>query len=363
MNTHSVALSSSVLALVASVSAQGGVISPLHFATAEAPVLSALPLAHPQTVLRHQQIHDDLPFRPRLVRALAFRRDAVDAVFVPFVAELDVTMSAAARSSAAPSAVFAANHGANPSVVVARRIVQFPGTVNPRALPAPFDYVIPFDAPYSVSLSVCWDMRVHSHSSTSAVFDAVQSPAGSVNPGAAVLFFGSGCRASGSSVPMEAAGAFGGDWASGQFSVQCGGRNGPRNAVHAAMVGLTSQQWAQIPLPFLLPGSATGSSGPCFVQNDIVDTIPGASNAAGDFFTRVIAINLDSSQHGVTLFHHVVAVDAGANLLGIVSSNGLARQIVAPFVRPSVAQITRLGDHSASGTASPGTGVVTLFMQ
>ncbi|MFO1055158.1 MAG: hypothetical protein U1F36_23315 [Planctomycetota bacterium] len=360
--TLAVACVSLMAGVPTSLRAQTGPISPVRFADVEGPNSNTLPLAHAQQLVRFQQIQDDLPIRARLVRALAFRRNAVDASFTPFAVDLDLTMSDPARSSASPSIVFAQNHGTNLVTVVARRTIQFPGTLTPRSRPAPFEYLIPLDAPYRVSVATCWDMRVYSHGATNTEFDAVQSPAGDQNPTSGAHFFGTGCRASGSSQPMVAGGSFSGDWSLGTFSLRFTSQRGPANAPHLVAVGFDNQQWGQLPLPFLLPGSLNAPSGPCFIENDILDTLPGTSNGVGTFVTT-LGVTLDPAQNGLRIFSQVIALDAGANSLGVVTSNGGVRQIVAPFARPSIAQISLLGSHGTSGTAATGVGVVTRLVE
>ncbi|MBK8976548.1 MAG: hypothetical protein IPM29_11580 [Planctomycetes bacterium] len=348
--------------LSTSVRAQAGPTSPGHFASVEAPLSSTLPLAHAQQVLRIQQIHDDLPFRPRLVRGLAFRRNSATATFAGFAADLDLTMSSPARSSATPSNVFADNHGANPILVVARRTIQFAGTQAPRTMPAPFDYVIPFDVPYSVSLAACWDVRVYAHGSTNAEFDAVQSPGGDPNPDSGFHRFGVGCRASGAGQPMAISGTSSGDWSLGTFTMRVSSQNGLANTPHVATLGFDSEQWGQTPLPFLLPGSLGAPSGACFIETDILDTLAGTSNGVGTF-AKTFGLTLTPAQHGLRVFSQVVALDTNANSLGLVVSNASVRQFVAPFARPPVAQIAVLGSQSATGTATAGVGVITRFVE
>lgn len=364
MNTCAIATTPLVLALssLASAQIQVGTISPPHFATVEAPHSTTFPFPPAQQLLRLQQIHDGLSFRPRQVRGLAFRRNSVPGSFAGFAADLDVTMSAAARSSAQPSSLFADNHGRSPSLVAARRTFQFPATQSPRTLPAPFEYVIPFDVPFSMSVAACWELRLHAHGSTSAEFDAVQSVGGDSNPGSRFLAFGTGCRPSGSSRTMAVSGVFNGDWSLGTFSMRVSSANGPTNAVHVTALGLDNQQSGPLPLPFLLPGSLSAPSGACFLEIDILDTVSGSSDAVGRFATN-FGLLLTPAQHGARVFSQVVALDANANALGVVTSDAGVRQIVAPFSRPPVAQIAAPGTHAATGVANAGVGLVTRFVE
>ncbi|MGE3880748.1 MAG: hypothetical protein AB7I19_16935 [Planctomycetota bacterium] len=344
-------------------SAQSGTISPRHFATVEAGTSSSGPLANLQVRNRYQQIHDDLPIRSRLIRGLAFRRDSVRATFTAFSMELELRMSDANRSSAAPSANFDDNLRSNPLLVFARRSLNFPASAFRREMPAPFEYVIPFDQPFSLSSSVCWEMLTFSRSATSNVrFDAVEAPLGDLDPGLSTQQVGGGCEATGRTGPMRAAGAFVHDWPNGTFRATFGSENGPASGAHIATIGFDNLQWLGIPLPFEIPGSNVGPSGRCFVHNDILRAVGGNSNAAGVFTTGQLNLVLDTNLHGITFHHQVVALDASANASGFVTSDSLARQIVAPFPRPSVARIELFGGQGATGNVRIGSGLITRFL-
>lgn len=366
MRTHRAALAIVIAVssnLAGFLSAQSGTTSPRHFATVEAGTSSPGPLGALQVRNRYQQIHDDLAIRPRLVRGLAFRRDSVRATFVAFTTELELRISDANRSSATPSTNFDDNLRPIPLLVFARRTLDFPASDFRRGMPAPFEYVIPFDQPFSMSSSVCWEMQTFSRSlTTNARFDAVEAPDGNADPGLSTQQVGGGCEATGRTGPMSANGAFIHDWPNGVFRATFGSANGPSSAPHIAAIGFDNQLWLGIPLPFEIPGSNVGPSGRCFVHNDILRAVGGNSNAAGVFTTGQQNLVLDANLHGITFHHQVIALDAGANASGFVTSDSLARQVVAPFPRPGVARIELFGGQGATGTVRIGSGLITRFL-
>jgi hypothetical protein len=123
MRTHRAALAIVIAVssnLAGFLSAQSGSTSPRHFATVDAGTSSPGPLGSLRSRNRYQQVHHDLPTRPRLVRGLAFGRDSVRTTFVTFTVELELRRSDANRSPATPSPNFDDNLRQNPLLVFAR---------------------------------------------------------------------------------------------------------------------------------------------------------------------------------------------------------------------------------------------------
>src|SRR5690606_29880532 len=113
---------------------------------------------------RHLQVHDDLTGAPRTFRSLAIRRDAAaQGPYNAYSLRLTLILSKAATTSDTLDATFDANHGPDRITVVNDRTITFPSTAATGG-PAPFDYVVPFDVPYSWNGtgSLCWEVRVQS---------------------------------------------------------------------------------------------------------------------------------------------------------------------------------------------------------
>jgi hypothetical protein len=356
-------LSAAVLLSTACVTGQSSTVSPTHFTGVESPPSDPGSFGSIAPLSRFLQIHEDLPAVTTPITAIAFRRNASSDAVPAFAVDLDLRVSRPNALASAPSATFAANHGRFGAQVVSRRLVQFPASPSPRVLPLPFEYEIPFDSPFVAPTAICWEMKVYSRTNTSVVpFDVVSAPAGSTNPPPSVLSYGVGCVATGRTQPMRTNGAFVRDWPNQQLQINFGCDEAPSRAVCVTALGFQNASWAGVPLPMEIPSSSVGSSGACFVHNDLYTTFAGQSNVTGFYSTPLIALPLLAEYHGITFFHHVWAFDAAANAFGVVSSNGLARQVVAPYAQPPVSRVIDPGSHATTGSVELGVGLITRFV-
>ena len=353
-----------VLALsAATLLAQGDPVSPPHFTAVESGTSNPNPLGVTDQLARYLQIHEDLPATPLLVRGIAFRRNADASSHAPFDLELEMRMSVPLTTAAAPSATFADNHNLRSSaVVVRRRVVNFPAGDRTSILPRPFDYAFPFDVPFTVQGRAVWEMSIHSRTNPALIlFDSIRPGSGEGNPLPSVLVYGQGCVATGRTGPLSVNGGAIFDWPNGGGRMAFGASNGPSNAIAVAAIGFDNQSWAGIPLPFEIPNSSLGASDSCWVWNDLFTTFAGSTNATGVYSSPLVALPLDPAHHGVTLHHHVLCFDAAANPFGLVSSNAMARQIVAPYPTSAVSLVGVRGSLGAVGIVNTGGGLVTQF--
>ena len=157
-------------------------------------------------------------------------------------------------------------------------------------------------------------------------------------------------------------GAFVRDWPNQRRQLNFSCFDAPSRAACVAALGFQNASWAGAPLPLAIPGSSGGSSGACFVHNDLFTTFAGQSDASGSFGTSLITLPLLAEYHGMTFFHHVLAFDAPANAFGVVTSSGMARQVVAPYARPPVSRVIDLSSHAATGSVELGVGLITRFV-
>ncbi|MEZ5966768.1 MAG: hypothetical protein R3F56_23215 [Planctomycetota bacterium] len=344
--------------------AQADPISPIGFGAAEASSSNPNPFGVTEPLARYLQIHEDLPAQPFTLQGLAWRRNADGESYRGYGMELDLRISIPLTTSAAPSATFTANHGRVVSQAVARRRVDFPASPPARTMPQGFDLRVPFDVPFVVSTGrVCWEVQIHDRDNAAAVhFDQVAPGNGNANPLPAVLTFGQGCVATGRSTPFQVGGGASFDWAAGTARMSFSADTGPANSVAIAVVGFDNQQWAGLPLPLPVPTSSGGPSGPCFVHNDVVLTLFGRTSAIGTFSTPSLTIELRPELHGATLFHHVWALDPQANGFGLVTTDGMGRQLIAPYATPAVSLVGVRGSLATTGSVNTGGGLVTRFV-
>jgi hypothetical protein len=340
-------------------------ISPVHFAAAEAPSSNINPLGATSQELRFLQIHEDLPAGPITVLGMSFRRNA-SAVAVPaFGIEMAIACSAGGiPTAAAPDSTFDANHARARTAALARQVVNFGATSGLAVLPRPFEYRIMFDVPVQASSRLVWDMRIFNRTNAATIsLDACDS-SNLTNPPIAVLSIGQGCFATGQSTRLTVGGGAQMNWPNNQVQMSFTATNGAPNLPGVATLGFDSAQMNGLPLPLPLPGSSGGTSGVCHIYNDIVATIFGSFGGGGVFATPSIAIPVGPELHGLAIFHQVLEVDFAANPLGLVSSGGIGRALVAPHSAPAVGMVGSTGSATATtGLANGNRGTIVQFLR
>lgn len=342
-------------------------VSPRHFASAEAPASTRSPLAIGASASRTLQIHEDVSILGNPIRGIALRRDgARREIFSALSVSLSLSMSTSPALAAAPDPVFDRNHGANRTLVVASRQFNFPQSFPVNTLPAPFAYVILFDAPFAAraSSSVVWDLTRNPGSvpPTPPAFDFV-STRGDADPEVEEYLFGAGCVATGRTVPMSPENGSNGfsNWPGGTIRVTMSAANGPANAAAAVILGLSNVAFGGLTLPFELPGSSAAPSGPCSILTDAVLVRPMVLNLIG-VGGSVLDLSVNPSMHGATLFQQVLAVDPPANPMGLVTSSALGRQIIAPYAPLGVGRVEGIQSTGTTGFVLPNAGVVVQFI-
>ena len=90
-------------------------------------------------------------------------------------------------------------------------------------------------------------------------------------------------------------------------------------------------------------------------------TLFGATNATGTYTSPLLTLPLHDGLHGATIFHHVVAFDANANAAGVVTTDGLGRQLVAPYRAPAIGVVAVNGHIGQVGTIAANTGLIVRF--
>jgi hypothetical protein len=191
------------------------IVSPSHFAIAEGGTSNPNPLGVTETLVRYQQIHEDLPVGPQAIGALSLRRNSDATSFPAFSIEADLICSLPSTAAAAPDPVFANNHDSHTQRQVAtQRRYDFPATGPCTNLPQPLDYRLPFDQPFTCGQRLCWELQILARTNASLVhFDSVPRTAtGNANPLPSVLTFGTGCIPSGRTLPFQATGSAQMDW-------------------------------------------------------------------------------------------------------------------------------------------------------
>ena len=350
-----------VLALAASLSAQTNIVSPAAYTNAEAPSGNAFPFGSAASQFRYLNVHDDLAGTPRTILAFALRKGATTSTTITpaLSVVMDGFMSTAVTTGATVVASYDANHGADKAQVLTGRTISFPpfGT---GIIPYPFVYAVPLDAPFSYAGAgpLCWEVRITSRPlSGSASHDYVGGS--STNPSMAASRYGDGCLAAGHTLPFTVTGGSSVTWTTNQGQVTATTSEGPANASAFYLFGASGTSYGGIPLPFPLPGTTGGSSGTCWLNSDILLTVPGTLSGTGAVTFRV-AVPLFPWFGGLNVFGQAVALDVAANSLGLVTSNGINHHIVRPHGNPPGGRVYT-SSLAASGTAAPNQTLVVQF--
>ncbi|MEZ5962632.1 MAG: hypothetical protein R3F56_02185 [Planctomycetota bacterium] len=341
-----------------------GIVSPAHFATAEATVGNGNPIGALAPQMRFLQIHEDLPVGPVTLHGMSFRRNADGDALPAFSVDMSIVCSGGSTivSAAAPSATFDDNHARLRTTVLAQQTVSFPAVPVVSAVPAPFTYSIAFDQPLQVSRRVVWDMRISGRTNSVGIVLDADDGSSTQNPLPAIAAFGRGCVASGRTVGMVTNGTAQMDWPNGRMQLAFGANEGPAGAPVVVSLGFSTGSLNGLPLPLLIPGTGSGTSGPCFAYNDMVVTFPGTCNAAGAMSTPLRTFSAGSELHGLSLYHQVFALDPSANAFGLVASDTMMRHLVAPYSPSAVGQVgATTGANAITGLANGNRGTIVEF--
>lgn len=330
--------------------AQWSQVAPAHYENWEGTTLASSPFSGTAFPVRQQQIHIEPKGAVHQIQSLAFRRDARagDPRFGPRTVDMEMAMGHGTLATA--SASFAANYLTPPQTTLARRNVQTPDwSAGARISPAPFDFVLPLDAPF-VHNGVddfVWDITVYGASGTGTIvpLDAVTSGFNLVIP-ANFELNGTGCSYAGSEVLLRPSVSLQGfpvngwilDWAA---------SNCPPTTPGVFMLGTVDPD-----LPF--PGLCTNVHVLPLVQ------VPGASDATGGYqpfpsTSPLPRIPQSAAGVGLRLEAQLVLLQAGPPLQ-ILASNGASS--VLPPSTPTVGIARVLQTPTSGPTLSTITGAV-----
>jgi hypothetical protein len=346
------------LSLCATLGAQ--VWSPTHFAKVRATGSNVFPFGS-GIPFRYAQIHDDVTALP--VKSLTVRRTPSTSVLAAGTITVDAFMSTAATSSATPNLTFDSNHGANKVQVISNKTFNQPAS-SPDFLPHKFDISFPFDVvfPFTGSGSLCWEVHVLARVTVSVTHDNFSGA--NTNPAMAVVSlttFRPGCIATGRTTRMGASASSAMSWPTNTGTLRVTGSNALASGVIITAVGTNNANWGPIPLPFEIPGSATAPSGACNLYNDVILLQVTVASTTGASTTNVpVPATIDL--HGLVARSQNWCLDAAANPLGVVTSNAVLHQWVAPFGTQPACRIYLSGSLGATASGSQvGGGNVTQF--
>jgi hypothetical protein len=339
------------------------VVSPNHYTTAEANSYSSDGFGTTTTPNRYLEIHTDMQGSPITINKITYRRDGGSVnttTMAAYTILCDVFLSTAATTASAPSATFDNNHGANKQQVLSFGLVQFPVT-QPGVMPRPWEYPIPLTTAYAHAGAgpLCTELRISSRTNTGTNYLDWTTGA-NTNPAPDYRTFGTGCRYTATGSRVTISGGSSATWAQSSVTLSMYGANVKANTLAYMSIGISDEFLGGIPLPFELPGTSAGPSGPCNIYNDILITIPTLANASGQT-TVNLGLGVSPGYNGLSLFSQLISLDPAANNWGIVLSNGLQHHIIAPFTTGAVGEVYNNNGVGATGTVRANAGLVTKF--
>jgi hypothetical protein len=338
------------LLLAGSTLAQGQIVVPNHFGPAAGPGNRFAPFNLQNHWLG---IYDELMPAGGLIRGIAFRRESFTANYRAFTVTLDAWASTAATNSTTPSTTFATNHGTDLLRVVTARLYNMPAAPN-ASVPGEFLYDLPFDVPFMHGGAGPLAVETLVSANTIPAFNnpAFDYAAGSdQSPLLAVASYGAGCIGTGSPNALAAAGSSTTIWQSGVGTLIVNGTNGLANSFVMTLVGFSDTDLFGVPLPVLIPGTTS-----CFVRTSISFGVVATTDGAGASSTQ-IQVPCTPDLHGLRSFSQNWSFDAAANAAGIVTSNGVQHNWVAPYISVPAAIVFQ-STAAATPTATAGAGYV-----
>jgi hypothetical protein len=270
-------------------------------------------------------------------------------------------MSTAVTTSSTISTTFDNNHGADKTQVITNKQFNVPAS-DPDNLPHKFDVSFPFDVgfPFAGQGSLCWELQVTARTVSITVdyFSGMNA-----NPNLAILSLTAlkpGCLATGRATRMGATAAtVAMGWPSGTGTLRVTGTNALDSGLVITAVGTSNTNWSGIPLPFLIPGSDTAPSGACNLYNDVFLLQVTVASTAGATTTDV-PVPATPALHGLVVRSQNWCIDAMANPIGVVTSNAVIHQWLAPYGLQPVSRVY-LSGLGATGALGANNGLVTQF--
>ena len=333
------------------------IISPGAFATKSGSG-NTFPFGTGYTNWRYQQIHTDLPASVAVIPAMAWRRASGTSTLAAVASYVQIDLSTAATTAAAPSKAFASNHGPDLVTVVfgpggpsTYLKVDWPALAPPTVEPAPFQYSMPFMTPFVYkSAPICWEIRVMDRPITGGgSFDCAGDPSlarikwGFDMTRLKATTFGTGCKASGHTNASYA--SVNGTRTAKKWVVELSLSYGKANSTALWILVVDTTNWKGINLPFTLPGSTVN-----LLVAPLADLGPAPATDTTGFVYLPIVFPDQPVLVGVGLLLPWLFLDAGLPL-GV----GLSRATMFLFPSPSV------WPPATAEYAWPGSGLVTEF--
>jgi hypothetical protein len=335
-----------LLALTASLAAQGTIVSPLSCVAAEGDSNNIFPFGG-ATVRRYMQIHADLGTTPRVITKIGFR------INTPTLStnytgtrthDIEVYMGdGLATSQQLPNLTYDANYAAPKTTVLPRQLVTFGPTgqsVSPGPNPFQPELEITLATPfvYTGTAPLIWEIAYFGSTAagTTAAYDADQST--SVTGPSTIT--GIGCPPTGGTTPMTHAYTI--NDTAGTLLMNGTITGGPANALALMAIGFSNPN---APAPGVVCSNI-------YTDGAIVQFL-GITSATGTYTADnpTGAIIIPNTATGLTLFTQAFCIDPTNPGLFLIASNG--RTATVPAVGTAeVNLVTRLWNTAGGTTAT-----------
>ncbi|MCB9890075.1 MAG: hypothetical protein H6833_00325 [Planctomycetes bacterium] len=362
MNAKHLAAVAALLS-ASSLSAQTAV-SPAEFAKTEAPTYDYRPFgSNNANGYRQIQIHDDLKGKKLTINELGFRRDAREGRYSAFEFTTTIVCSTAAIDAPNISTTFDTNHGTNKKSVAISKTIKWPAQLSDDCA-STWDYRIKFDSPYAfdgTNGGFCWEAQValFRNIATTVYFDFANGS--STNPAMAQSYYGTGCVHSQQVNRANLTTSTSMNWAQKTGTVRVNFSYLGLNGLAIGAIGFNRDNFGPIPLPLLIPGSATAYSGPCsfYTTLDLLFATATSSTGAGNIS---IPIPADINYGGIKLFVQMMSVDdATPAAIKFITTNGAVLQYVPPYTAPAVSRVIASSSLAPTGSLQKNYGMVTAI--
>ncbi len=328
--------------------AQATIVVPKTFELQEGASFTSLPFGR-STAIRVQQSYGASLFTARTfdITRIAFRPDASVALAAKGV-DLELAMGTLPQQ-AGLAASFAANRGQDFVTVFARRIVSLPAIASaPGPRPFAIDFVLDRSFRYDASQAdLVVEVVVHSQQAGRYEMDLDASCTS-----ARTDFGARGCAGSTQVVPVAdcpTAALVPGQ----AFTLRLSGLR-PQDWALAFLGTTEVGKWQGLNLPAAL--DAFGAPG-CTLNTDVTVGVAGQASGQGELRLPGIVPD-DARLVGAWLRFQGLALDAGANALGMSFSNGHKVQVCG---LPPMARVVATSLQATSGTVEAGLVPVTRF--
>ena len=358
--------------LVIPLAAQGTIVSPGQFASAEGNTSAAIPfLAPAPTYSRYMQIHSDLGTTFQLIKQLAFRLEGATAATTSATLTIDLEVSMAPSVDFDKASWVFANNATGTAInVIPRRVLNIGPITGTATTPEPFAIKLPFLAPYPYlgNSSVLWEAKIFSNNVTAAGNPVLDMGSNAIGFALSPTVVGTGCQVTGQSSAMKLTYQ---QWTSvAYYTFSAWVDFAPANAATVFAIGVNNPATV-VPglcgalytdLLVILPMGVTNANG--FLGQTITNGST-VTKAGGGAFAFVVP----NTWGNTLLYYQAHSIDStSTSLLPIANSNGIKATAVGALTGTPV-RVTRL--YSADGgttqqnayfvTNGALTGLVTEF--